>query len=246
VSDVNFDLTPLPFARSHEPFCDNQQYSNRRSQLNPKEAARFRRRVLEELPKLSETSPAKPFLNYRYLPGANLWSADAVLSQLEILASEGRVELKRMADECAVKITPLGRRSLEVMEDEWQTNVKPVVNTSTLNITNSQTGNVAQMTGSHGSTINQSEVSNDLSSVLAAIDRMMATVKNSPALRADVKKDAQIEADQLKGEINKSEPNPNRVKEALEWFETAAGAVEVIPKLADVWEKVKIFLPGVF
>ena len=71
-------------------------------------------------------------------------------------------------------------------------------------------------------------------------------MKASPTIDADTKKDAQIEADQLKGEVGNTKPNPNRIKEALEWFKTAAGAVEVIPKVAEVLDKVKVFLPGVF
>ncbi|HEY1759729.1 MAG TPA: hypothetical protein VGG72_30440 [Bryobacteraceae bacterium] len=103
----------------------------------------------------------------------------------------------------------------------------------------------AQLSGSPGATVTQTSTSNDLKSVHEAIDRLLATVKASPTIEVSTKNDAQIEADQLKGEVNKSKPNPNRITEALEWFKTAAGAVEVIPKIADVWDKVKVFLPGV-
>jgi len=115
-----------------------------------------------------------------------------------------------------------------------------------MTIKNSTAENVAQMVGSHGSSINQSSVSNDLKTVLEAIDRLVATVKSSPTVSADAKKDCQIEADQLKGELNKSKPNPNRLKEGLEWFKTLTGAVEVVPKVMEVVDKLKVFLPGVF
>ncbi len=151
-----------------------------------------------------------------------------------------------MGDECMVKLTPLGRKSLEVLEQEWEMKNKPVVNTNRMEINNSTVGNAAQVSGSPGATVTQTSTSNELKSVHEAIDRLIATVKASPTIDADTKKDAQIEADQLKGEFNKTKPNPNRVKEALEWFKTATGAVEVIPKIVDVWEKVKIFLPGAF
>ena len=123
---------------------------------------------------------------------------------------------------------------------------KPVGNSNTLNIKGSRVGNVAQVSDSDGATINQSTTSNDLKSVHEAIDRLLATVKSTPTISDDTKNDAQIEADQLKGEVGKTKPNPNRIKEALEWFKTATGAVEVIPKVADVWDKVKVFFPGVF
>jgi hypothetical protein len=123
---------------------------------------------------------------------------------------------------------------------------KPVGNSNTLKITGSQVGNVAQVSGSDSAAINQSTTSNDLKSVHEAIDRLLATVKSTPTISDDTKNDAQIEADQLKGEVGKTKPNPNRIKEALEWFKTATGAVEVIPKVADVWDKVKVFFPGVF
>lgn len=212
--------------------------------MQPHEARRFRRRALEEL--RSESSSTRPWVNYRYLPEANCWASDLIISQLEILQDEGRVELKRMGDECMVKLTPLGRKSLEVLEQEWEMKNKPVVNTNRMEINNSTVGNAAQVSGSPGATVTQTSTSNELKSVHEAIDRLIATVKASPTIDADTKKDAQIEADQLKGEFNKTKPNPNRVKEALEWFKTATGAVEVIPKIVDVWEKVKIFLPGAF
>src|SRR5260370_41541157 len=101
-----------------------------------------------------------------------------------------------------------------------QMSTKPVGNSNTMNITGSTVGNAAQVSGSPGATVTQSSTSNNLNSVHEAIDRLLATVKNSPTISADTKKDAQIEADQLKGEIDKSKPNPNRIKEALEWFKT--------------------------
>ena len=130
--------------------------------MRPDEAAKFRRRVLEELPERSASSPAKPFLNYRYLPGANLWTAHAVIAQLEILEYEGRVELKRLGDECMVKLTPLGRRSLEVSEEEWNVSNKPSHNTNNVTIAGSTVGNVSQISGSPGATGTQTSTSNDL------------------------------------------------------------------------------------
>src|SRR5260370_35624091 len=122
--------------------------------MQPYEAARFRRKVLEELSEQPQTGPGKQFSNPQYLPAANPWSPGAVLSQLEILEHEQRVELKRIGEECAVKITPFGRKSLEVSEKEWQVSNKPVVNSNTLNITGPTVENIAHMAGSHGSTIN--------------------------------------------------------------------------------------------
>lgn len=123
---------------------------------------------------------------------------------------------------------------------------KTVANNNSLTVTNSTLANVAQIAGSHGSTVNQSNTTNDIKGIHEAIVHLLAAVKASPTIDADTKKDAQIEADQLKGEVTKSKPNPNRIKDALEWFKAITGAVEVIPKVADVWEKVKVFLPGAF
>ena len=53
-----------------------------------------------------------------------------------------------------------------------QVSKKPVANSNTMNITGSQVGNVAQVSGSDGSTINQSTTSNDIKSIHEAIDRL--------------------------------------------------------------------------
>ena len=107
----------------------------------PIDYGRIRCRILEELPEAGKSSPAKPFVNYRYLPVATQYSAELILAQLEILQSEGRVELKRLADQCAVKLTPLGLKSLEMVEDEWhrRTSASPV-NTAQQAIRNPQPG----------------------------------------------------------------------------------------------------------
>ena len=123
---------------------------------------------------------------------------------------------------------------------------KPVADSNTMNITGSTVGNIAQVSGSPGATVTQTTTTNDLKSVHEAIDRLLSTVKASPTIDADTKKDAEIEADQLKGEVAKSTPNPNRIKEGLEWFKALTGAAGVIPKVAEVWEKVKVYLPGFF
>ena len=80
----------------------------------------IRRRILEELPEQTKLSPVKPFVNYRLLPVTAEWSPELILVQLEILEHEGRVELRRLDEECAVKLKPLGWKSLEMSEEEWQ------------------------------------------------------------------------------------------------------------------------------
>src|SRR5690348_1004071 len=70
------------------------------------------RRILEELPEAAKSSPAKPFVNYRYLTVATQYPSDLILGQLEILEFEERVELRRLDDECAVKLKPLWWKSL--------------------------------------------------------------------------------------------------------------------------------------
>jgi hypothetical protein len=86
---------------------------------------------LEELPEQAKLSLVKPFVNYRHLPVAMQWSPELIMVQLEILEDEGRVELKRLDEECAVRLKPLGWKSLEVSEDEWQRRILPSVANTT-------------------------------------------------------------------------------------------------------------------
>ena len=110
---------------------------------------------------------------------------------------------------------------------------------------NSTVGNVAQVVGSHGVSINQTNTSNDLQQLSTVIDRLMGAVKASTSLGNDVKQDAQIEADQLKGELQKSKPNPSRITQALDWFKALDSAATVLPHVLDLADKLKGYLPGV-
>ena len=112
----------------------------------PTDKQRIRRRILEELPEQTKRSPANPFVNYRLLPVASDWSAELMLVQLEILEDEGRVELRKLAEECAVKLTPLGWKSLEMSEDEWQGRPShSIVNRTQRGIINPEVGSVTPM-----------------------------------------------------------------------------------------------------
>jgi hypothetical protein len=66
--------------------------------------------------------------------------------------------------------------------------------------------------------INQTQGAADLQSLTAAIDRLVETIKNYPSITPEAKDDAEIEADQLKGELCKSKPNPSRIEQSLDWF----------------------------
>lgn len=212
--------------------------------------AQIRRKLLEELPEAQKISPAKPFVNYRSLPMASSHGSQYVLRQLEILEQEGRVKLKKhpTAPECMVNLTPLGWKSLETTEDVWLRGTSatpPATNATHLEFHNSTVGNVSHVSGSHEVSINQTNTLNDLQQLSTAIDRLMGAVKVSPSLGADVKKDAQIEADQLKGEVQKSKPNPNRIQQTLDWFKALDTAATVVPHLLDVADKLKHYFPGV-
>jgi len=210
------------------------------------ENARMRRRILEELPEQAERSPAKPFVNYRYLPIAFERPQPIVLAQLEILESEGRVELRRLDDECAVRLTPIGLKSLEMSEEEWQ-RAASTGHAAHLHISNSQIGAVAQVTGSHGVSVHQVQhllpLRDDL---FAAIERIVETVNASDQVTADEKNDCEIEADQLKGELRKSKPNPGRIKAAFEWFKRFDGAAQLGVHLIELGRKLNELLPGIF
>jgi len=211
--------------------------------------AQIRRSLLEEFPKAQAISPAKPFVNCCSLPTASSHGSDYILTQLEILQQEGRVELKRLpgTPECMVNLTPLGWKSLETTEDVWLrgASATPPASNSTLTFNNSAVGNVAQVVGSHNTTINQTQGSNDLQSLTATIDRLVEAVKKDSTLKPDVKNDAQIEADQLKGEVQKSKPSPSRIQQSLDWFKALDSAATVLPHVMDLMDKLKGYLPGV-
>jgi len=208
----------------------------------------IRRRILEELPEQSKRSGVKPFVNYRSLPASMELPAETILDQLAILESERRVELNRLDQECAVKLTPLGLKSLEVTEEEWQRAASPGTSNATthLNIRDSQIGSVAQVTGSQGVLINQAGQPADLREVFALIDSLVQTVKASNRVEADAKNDCEIEAEQLKGELRKSKPNPGRVRQALDSFKSLDGAVQLGVHLLELGNKLHGLLPGVF
>jgi hypothetical protein len=214
--------------------------------------AQIRRRLLEDFPEAQAISPAKPFVNHRSLRSASFHSPEYVLTQLEILEHEGRVVLKRLpADpaECMVNLTPLGWKSLEVAEDVWLRSTsanQPATNTTKIEFHNSTVGNVAQVVGSHGTTINQTQGAPDLQSVTAAIDRLVEIIKNHPTLTPEAKNDAEIEADQLKGELKKSKPNTTFITKILESFKALDTAATVLPHVMDLVDKLKAYLPGVF
>jgi len=88
--------------------------------MTPQEAVRFRRSALEGIAAILRTEP-NIYVPYQRLPGGTLWSAHVIIAQLEILEHEGRIELSKTFDptEWASRITPLGRLSLEVSEEEW-------------------------------------------------------------------------------------------------------------------------------
>jgi hypothetical protein len=212
--------------------------------------AQIRRRLLEDFPEAQALSPAKPFVKFQSLPTASSHPSDYILTQLGILEQEGRVELKRLpaSSECMVNLTPLGWKSLETTEDVWLRNTSPTppaTNTTHMEFHNSSVSNVAQVVGSHGTTINQTQGAADLQSLTAAIDRLVETIKNHPSITPEAKNDAEIEADQLKGELRKSKPNPSRIEQSLDWFKALDSAATVLPHVMDLVDKLKVYLPGV-
>ena len=92
----------------------------------------------------------------------------------------------------------------------------PVVNSNTMNISGSTFGNVAQISGSDGSSITQSTTSNDLKSLHEAIDRLLATVKSNRTIDADTKKEAQIEVDQAPG-VKLAKSSQTRIASEKPW-----------------------------
>jgi len=211
------------------------------------QGTKVRRTILEQLPEAVQTSPAKPFVDFMRLPVLKNWAHDFVLDQLEILEHEGRVELRQLPDRaaCAVKLTPLGLKSLQIPEEEWQQRVtSPVVHAPRIEISNSQVGNVAQVSGSPESPIQQASTSSDLVGVYAAIDRLVDAVRNSASVSDATKNDASIEGDQLKGELRRSQPSPNRIQQALGWFKSLDRVVEIGAHVVALAEKLKGLLPG--
>jgi hypothetical protein len=82
---------------------------------------RVRRKILDELPDVISQSPAKPFVSYIYIPSLKTDSKEFAFRMLDILESEGRIELRRLDDDDrAVCLTPHGQRSLEDPEANWQ------------------------------------------------------------------------------------------------------------------------------
>lgn len=170
------------------------------------------------------------------------------LWRIRLLAQKGMVKiLGDLGDELAVRLDPRGEERLSMTEDDYQRRKQgpSAHNTTKMEFHNSTVGNVSQVSGSYGVSIDQTNTSNDLQQLSTAIDRLMGAVKASPSLSADVKKDAQIEADQLKGEVQKSKPNPNRIQQTLDWFKALDTAATVVPHLLDVADKLKHYFPGV-
>jgi len=208
----------------------------------------FRRMLLEELSAyLERHASEKSFIACRSLPSGKIWASDLVCRQFEILAQEGRVNVKKLIPtECCVELTPLGRRSLEMVEEEWQRRgTTSVVNTNRIDMSSSTIHNLAQVAGSHGASISQAQQSNDLQGVISAIDRLVEAVKNS-SLDSAEKTDAQLEAEILKGELSKNKPNPNRIQQTLEWFKALGEAAKFLPVVIELVDKVKAYLPGVW
>ena len=118
-------------------------------------------------------------------------------------------------------------------------------NTTKMEFHNSTVGNVAQVVGSHGTTITQNQGTADLQGVLSAIDRLVEAVKSHPSITPEAKNDAEIEADQLKGEVRKSKPNPTFITRILDSFKALDTAATVLPHVMDLVDKLKAYLPGV-
>jgi hypothetical protein len=106
--------------------------------MNQPDLSQLRRRLLSETAGAAR-QPEQPYVDYKCLPTAMHWAKSFILEQLEILWDEGRVDLKRLpnSDEAAVNITPRGRKSLEVDEQEWQQSTAPTITHNTVNVHNS-------------------------------------------------------------------------------------------------------------
>jgi hypothetical protein len=201
----------------------------------PPEPAAIRRQLLSEIAERAIASPTSPFISYKDLPTAKRWTNDAILDHLEILQEESRVELRRLggSDECMVKLTGRGRMSLETDEYQWQRNQQhvvreqAVVNTNTVTFNNSPViGNVSQVAGGQRSDVRQSTRNADLEKLFRSVDAVVEQVKSCSTLPVEMKRDAEIEGNQLKSELQKSAPNTNRLKEILSWFGTLNGVVQ--------------------
>ena len=127
-------------------------------------------------------------------------------------------------------------------EDEWRRRAASMPVGNTTNIISSTVGSIAQVSGSHGTHITQTQTgSGDLQSLTSAIDRLVGAIKANPSLAAEVRNDAVIEGEQLKGELQKSKPNPSRIQAALEWFKTIDGIATAVAHLPDLVNKLKTF-----
>lgn len=170
------------------------------------------------------------------------------LWRVRLLAKNGMVEiLGDLGHDFGVRLGLLGEERLSITEEEYQRrHQRPLThNTTEMEFHNSSVGNVAQVVGSHGTTINQTQGAPDLQSLTAAIDRLVEIIKNHPSISPEAKKDAEIEAEQLKGEVQKSKPSPSRIQQALDWFKALDGAATVLPHVIDLADKLKGYLPGV-
>ncbi len=97
-------------------------------------------------------SAVRPWVAFRSLPSAKIWSADDILDHLDILESEGRVQLKKLKGnmgvaDCVVSLTGVGRKSLEVHDEATLLAHKLEIKTTTSNIRASQVGNRVEISG---------------------------------------------------------------------------------------------------
>jgi hypothetical protein len=210
---------------------------------------RFRRELLEDVVARSgdqSRRTGQPFCDYKYLAKAGMFAHDFVLEQLEILADEGRVVLQQLpgSNECAVRPTPTGKRSLELAEQLWQQQRHHTGDTNIVNVHNynSTIGNqIASVEQTQIHQINNSGA--DLKDIFELVDALMERV-NASAIAAGKKRDAELEAAQLKTEIQKSAPNANRVKDILSWFGTLNGVVQFGEHLPSLIHSLEHFLQG--
>lgn len=218
--------------------------------IDDNKGALIRRRLLEDFREAQRASPLKPFVNCRYLPTVSAYAPGYILRQLEILEHEGRVELKEMGNERMINLTALGWKSLEVTGDEWltPTSTSPGENATRIDIRHANVGNIAQVSGSEETHITQGQSSHpaELRDLASAIDELADAIKANSSMPADVKNDAQIEADQLKGELRKSKPSLSRIQQGIEWFKALDSVATVLPHVLDVADRLKQYLPKMF
>lgn len=114
----------------------------------------FRTRLLLEIRTCERDSPVKPWVGFRTLPAAEAIPLDDLFNQLEILRSEGRVELKVLRDsggvqDGVVKLTGMGRKHLEETEAETDSPTRPAAETTALTNPSSHGLQQSQMAGHH-------------------------------------------------------------------------------------------------